>query len=115
MSSKRAYVNTRRKVALITVDNYRVGAREHLARYAEIMRLPLQVAGDRASLKAALARAEDADLVLVDTAGRSDAAAIAAQGALLRAAPGIELHLVLSAASGAPELRAAPRRFQGPG
>src|SRR6185295_5048224 len=62
-----------------------------------------------------LARTADADLVLIDTAGRSNADDIAAQGALLRSVPGIELHLVLSAASGAREIRAAARRFQGLG
>lgn len=110
----RALLESRRKVALITVDNYRIGAREHLGRYGELMHLPVHVAGDRNALVAALTKSADADLVLIDTAGRSDREAIAAQGSLLRAIPGVELHLVLSAASGARELAAAARRFRDP-
>ncbi len=107
----RAILESRRKVALITIDNYRIGAREHLARYGEIMRLPLHAARDRDTLRAALTAAADADLVLIDTAGRSDQETIAAQGALLQSAPNIEIALALSAASGAREMRAGVQRF----
>lgn len=110
----RALLDSHLKVALITIDNYRLGARDHLARYGEIMRLPLHVATDRQTLQSALARVADANLVLVDTAGRSDQETIAAQGALLESAPAIEIALTLSAASGARELRAAVQRFRGP-
>jgi flagellar biosynthesis protein FlhF len=108
----RALLDSHLKVALITIDNYRLGARDHLARYGEIMRLPIHVATDRETLQAALGRAADANLVLVDTAGRSDQETIAAQGALLESAPAIEIALTLSAASGARELRAAVQRFR---
>jgi flagellar biosynthesis protein FlhF len=107
----RALLESRQRVTLVTIDNYRIGAREHLARYGELMHVPTYPARDRETLAAALARTADAALVLIDTAGRSDRDAIAAQGALLRSVPGIELHLALSAASGARELRAAARRF----
>jgi flagellar biosynthesis protein FlhF len=108
----RALLDSHLKVALITIDNYRLGARDHLARYGEIMRLPLHVATDRETLQGALGRVADANLVLVDTAGRSDQETIAAQGALLESAPTIEIALTLSAASGARELRAAVQRFR---
>jgi flagellar biosynthesis protein FlhF len=110
-----AILESRRKVALITIDNYRVGAREHLARYGEIMRLPLHGATDRETLRDALARAAEADLVLIDTAGSSDREAIAAQGAILESDPSIEIALTLGAASGARELRAVANRFRGGG
>src|SRR5437588_63134 len=35
---------SRPRVALVTVDNYRIGAREHLARYGEILDLPVLAA-----------------------------------------------------------------------
>jgi flagellar biosynthesis protein FlhF len=96
----------------VTVDTYRIGATEHLGRYGEIMGVPTNVARDAASLADALARSGDADLVLVDTAGRPDAPSIAAQTALLHTVPDIEIHLVLSAAAGARELRAAAKRYE---
>ena len=107
----RATLESRLRVALITVDTYRIGASEHLGRYGEIMGLKTQVARDATSLGAAVARAE-ADLVLVDSAGRSDADTIASQMSLLRSVPNIEMHLVLSAASGPREIAAAARRYR---
>jgi flagellar biosynthesis protein FlhF len=108
----RAMLDARLKVSLVTVDTYRIGATEHLGRYGEIMGAPTHVARDAASLADAIARSADADLVLVDTAGRPDPASIAAQSQLLHTVPDIELHLVLSAAAGGREIRAAARRYE---
>lgn len=108
----RALLDSRLKVALVTVDTYRIGATEHLGRYGEIMGVPTHVARNAATLSDAVAKSEDADLVLVDTAGRPDPAGIAAQTEMLRAVPDCEIHLVLSAASGAREIRAAARRYE---
>jgi flagellar biosynthesis protein FlhF len=107
----KATLESRLRVALITVDTYRIGASEHLGRYGEIMGLKTQVARDATSLAAAVANA-DADLVLIDSAGRSDAETIASQISLLRSVPGIEIHLVLSAAAGPREIAAAARRYR---
>jgi flagellar biosynthesis protein FlhF len=106
-----AILDSRLKVSLVTVDTYRIGASEHIQRYGEIMNVPTHVARDEASLREAIFRSGDAHLVLIDTAGRSDAAALAAQAQLLHKVEGIECHLVLSAASGAREIRAAAKRF----
>ncbi|HEY0706763.1 MAG TPA: flagellar biosynthesis protein FlhF [Polyangia bacterium] len=108
----RALLESRLRVGLITVDTYRIGASEHLGRYGEIMGLKTQVARDAASLATAVARTADCDLLLIDTAGRSDVESIANQVALLRSVPDVELHLVLSAASGAREIGAAARRHR---
>jgi flagellar biosynthesis protein FlhF len=97
---------------LATVDTYRIGATEHISRYGEIMGIRTHVARDAAGLAAAITSSVDADLVLIDTAGRPDAPAMAAQVQLLKSVPDIELHLVLSAASGAREIRAAAGRYQ---
>jgi flagellar biosynthesis protein FlhF len=108
-----AILDSRLKVSLVTVDTYRIGASEHIQRYGEIMNIPTHVARDEASLREAIFRSGDANLVLIDTAGRSDAAALAAQAQLLHKVEGIECHLVLSAASGAVEMRGAAKRFGG--
>lgn len=108
----RALLETQFKVGLITVDTYRVGASDQLSRYGKIMGVPTYVARDRAGLADAVARTRDCDLVVVDTAGRSDDASIEAQMDLIRTAPNAQLHLVMSLATGARELAAVARRYK---
>ncbi len=87
------------KVTLITIDTFRVGAIDQLQRYADLMELPLHVAGTNAALKAAVQSNQGADLILVDTAGRGprDVAQLAALREVLDSAQGVETHLCLSA------------------
>ena len=108
----RAVLETKFKCALITVDTYRVGASDQLARYGKIMGLPTHVARDQASLAEAVARSKEADLILIDTAGRSDNESIVAQNTLLRTVANIQLHLVLATPMGGRELAAAVRRYR---
>lgn len=61
----------KRRVGLITTDNYRVAAHEQLRSYARIMGVPLRVATDVDTLQDALAVFQDKELVLIDTAGMS--------------------------------------------
>lgn len=107
----RALLDSQLKVALVTVDGYRIGASDQLARYGKIMGVPTYVARDESALSDALVHARGADLVLVDTAGRSDEAARAAQTQLLQSVPDLEIALALSAATGGRELRAMARRY----
>lgn len=60
-----------RKVALISMDSYRLGATEQLKAYARIMGLPFKAAQDNDELSQAIDLFDDMDLILVDTAGRS--------------------------------------------
>jgi flagellar biosynthesis protein FlhF len=108
----RAVLEARRKVALLTIDTYRVGAADQLARYGEIMGVPVLVARDRNELRRAAERVAEADLVLVDTAGRSSIDDAVRQADLVRSIPRVQLHLVLSAATGATELAALGDRFR---
>jgi len=107
MAARAALLESKPGVALITVDTWRIGAREHLARYAEILGIDLTAASTGAELAAQVKAASSAGLVLIDTAGRSDAEAVARQAQLLRAVPGIELHLTLSASMGWQQLAEA--------
>lgn len=109
----RAVIEARRKVALLTVDTYRIGATDQLARYGEILGVPVLVARDRNELRRAAERVREADLVLVDTAGRVSADDVARQAELVRAVPRVQLHLVLSAASGASALAAVADQYRG--
>lgn len=108
----RALLETRRRVAFVTLDTYRIGATEQLARYGEIMGAPVLVARDRGELATALERVSDAELVLVDTAGRSSPDDVARQAALVRTIPRVQLYLAVSAATGAYELAAVADRYR---
>ena len=59
-----------KKVAFITIDTYRIAATEQLKKYAEIMRIPLHVVSDQKQFKSVIEN-EKADIILVDTSGRS--------------------------------------------
>lgn len=108
----KALMESRIKVSLITVDTYRIGASEQLGRYGEIMGVPTYVARDRGELVRAVERSTGADLILIDTAGRSVSEAVAQQAELIRSVAGVQLHLVLSAATGARECAAAAERYR---
>jgi flagellar biosynthesis protein FlhF len=112
MAARAALTESKPGVALITVDTWRIGAREHLARYAEILGLDLTAAASGAELATQVKAASSAGLVLIDTAGRSDAEAVARQAQLLRAVPGIELHLALSASMGWQQLAEAAHAWR---
>jgi flagellar biosynthesis protein FlhF len=108
----RALLETRKRVAFVTVDTYRIGATEQLARYAEIMGVPVLVARDRSELLRAMERVADADLVLIDTAGRSSPEDVARQAALVRTVPRVQLQLCVAASTGAMELAAVAERYR---
>jgi flagellar biosynthesis protein FlhF len=60
-----------RQLALITTDNFRIGAEEQLHTYGRILDVPVRTAADEASLNSALNQFADRRLVLIDTAGMS--------------------------------------------
>ncbi|KMT21715.1 flagellar biosynthesis protein FlhF [Clostridium cylindrosporum] len=61
----------RKKVGLITLDTYRIGAVEQLKTYAEILNIPFEVVISSKDVEQALDRMSNCDIVLVDTTGRS--------------------------------------------
>ena len=108
----RALMESRLKVALVTIDTYRIGASEQVLRYGEIMAVPTYVARDRLELTRAIERCANADLVLIDTAGRSVSEAVARQAEMLRSIEGIQLYLTVSACTGPREMAAAAERYR---
>ena len=101
-----------RRVALVTTDTYRVGATAELETYGRALGAPVLAAADARALVQALARAADADLVLVDTAGAGPGQGpqLAELAALAEAAgAGAARTLVASAAAGS---SAAARTWQ---
>lgn len=110
----RAVLDERLRVALVTLDTFRIGAIDQLGRYAEILGLPMYVARDRRELVRAFEHAQSADLVLIDTAGRSplDEEATRHQAELLASVPGIELCLTVSAAAARLPMERVAARYQ---
>ncbi len=60
-----------RSVRIITIDNYRIAAKQQIETYAEIMRIPVSLVESAADLAKCLALYQDTGLVLLDTIGRS--------------------------------------------
>jgi len=61
----------KRKVGLITVDTYRIGAVEQLKTYADIMNIPFKVVYNIKDMENAIEALSDCEIVLIDTTGRS--------------------------------------------
>jgi flagellar biosynthesis protein FlhF len=61
----------KRKVGLITIDTYRIGAVEQLKTYADIMNLNFKVVLSAKDMEEAINSMSDCDTILVDTTGRS--------------------------------------------
>lgn len=83
-------------VAIITIDTYRVAAVEQLRAFAEMLRVPFQVAFTPMDLRRAVGEYEDVDRIFIDTTGRSphDGDCIGTlRGTLESANPGVALCL----------------------
>lgn len=61
----------KKKVGLITVDTYRIGAIEQLKTYAEIMNIPFKVVITMKEMEEAIDSMKECDVILIDTTGRS--------------------------------------------
>lgn len=72
LAARYAYLLERSyRVALINLDSYKVGAREQLEHYADIMQIEHASVANVESFKESLEAFEDYDIILVDTAGMS--------------------------------------------
>lgn len=87
------------RVALITADTYRISAVEQLKTYSDILGLPLEIVYNPDALKKAIEKHKDKQLILIDTAGRSqyNEYQMKELGGLLSIDADIEKHLVMSA------------------
>lgn len=64
-------IMNKKKVALITTDNFRIAAAEQLETYAKIMGLRMEKAASKEAFEKAVRRFADQDVILVDTPGRA--------------------------------------------
>jgi flagellar biosynthesis protein FlhF len=104
----------KRKVALVTLDTYRIAAVEQLRLFAKIIGLPVDIVLTADELEHALARHRDKEIVLIDTAGRSqrDALQMAELTTFFTENQPIGVHLVLSATASTPTLHDTVARFK---
>lgn len=107
------HLREKRRVGLITVDTYRIAAVDQLQTYADIIDLPMEVVSTPREMRIALAKLQDMELVLMDTAGRSPSDELKIQelrSLLIEARPD-EVHLVLSSVTSPSSMRNASEQF----
>jgi len=101
------------RVGVVTLDSRRAGAVEQLRACAEILEVPMRVAHDACSLRAALADLGDCALVLIDTPGCNprDTGSLRELHGWLSAAGDCQMHLVLPASGSRAALGHAAEAF----
>lgn len=106
-------LNRGNKVALITMDIFRVGAVEQLKTYSRIMGIPLEVASTPKELEKAVEKHSACDLIFIDTAGRShkDKEKLDEMKSFLEHKIPVEVYLCLSATTKDRELEEILHRF----
>ena len=107
-------LNKGNKVALITMDIFRVGAVEQLKTYSRIMGIPLEVASTPKELEKAVEKHSSCDLIFIDTAGRShkDKEKLDEMKNFLEDKIPMEVYLCLSATTKDRELEEILNRFR---
>jgi len=71
LAARYVMANNANQLALVTLDNYRIGAQEQLFNYAKILGVSVHNAKDSNELHKVLQNLYDKKLVLIDTAGMS--------------------------------------------
>ncbi len=109
----RSSVEQGRRVALITLDTFRIAAVSQLETYARIMGVPMEVASSRSELRRAIEKHRDKDHIFVDTVGRSprDSREISQLMEILKIPQEIHAYLVLSATTDLHQLLLAEKTF----
>jgi flagellar biosynthesis protein FlhF len=84
---------------MVTADTYRIAATEQLRTYGKIMGIPVDVADSAEEIRGILSKHKGADLVLVDTAGRSPSSdeQLEELKTFIARSQADEIHLVISA------------------
>ncbi|MCL2381094.1 MAG: flagellar biosynthesis protein FlhF [Treponema sp.] len=108
--------NQKRRIVLITIDTYRIGAREHLEKYGELLEFPCYSVSEYDEMKKILALHADAvDLFLIDTIGRNprDMVQLGEMKQLLSACGTLaETHLAVAATTKASDLKEILQQFE---
>ncbi len=103
------------KVRIITIDNYRIAAKEQIETYGNIMGIPVACAETYTDLKKFLALYQDVNRIFIDTIGKSprDFVKLAEMKELLEAASGrATVHLAISATTKAADMLEIMSQFE---
>jgi flagellar biosynthesis protein FlhF len=104
-----------KKMALITIDSYRIGAEAHLRTYADILDVPFYSVYDEKEMRLRLEKLNDRELIFVDTTGSSpnDKKGLLITEKHLSGIPAEEkeVYLILSASTKTPDLYLAYEKF----
>ncbi|MBN2811785.1 MAG: flagellar biosynthesis protein FlhF [Spirochaetales bacterium] len=102
-------------VRVITIDNYRIGAKQQIEIYGNLMNIPVSFAESARDLQDLMVLHQDADVILIDTIGKSpkDYGKIAEMRHILEAAGTIsEMHLTMSATTKASDMREIMQQYE---
>jgi flagellar biosynthesis protein FlhF len=104
------------RVRMITIDSLRIGARNQIEAYGEIMGIPVAYVDNHEELRKTVALfSEGVDLILIDTFGKSprDAVKLGEMKYILDACGSkAEVHLALTAATKTSDLQDILRQFE---
>lgn len=106
-------LKARKKVGLISIDSYRIGALEQLKTYANILGIPCFPAFNKRDLIFALKKLESREVILIDTAGQSqyDRDRIGELKRMIADDLEINSHLLLSVSTTESEMNSAATNF----
>lgn len=102
-------------VHVITIDNYRIGAKQQIEIYGNIMNIPVSCAETAKDLESLIALHQDVDIILIDTIGKSpkDYSRIAEMRHFLEAAGQIsDVHLAMSATTKPSDMREIMQQYE---
>lgn len=102
-------------VRVITIDNYRIGAKQQIEIYGNIMNIPVSCAETPSDLQTLVAMYQDVDVILIDTIGKSpkDFSRIAEMRHFLDAAGHCsDVYLALSATTKSSDMREIMQQYE---
>lgn len=104
----------KKKVGLITIDTYRIGAVEQLKTYADIMNIPFKVVFSLKEMEKAIDELNNCDVILVDTTGRSskNSMQISELRAFIERVNTENIHLVISSTTKAKDINSIVEGFK---
>lgn len=104
----------KKKVGLITIDTYRIGAVEQLKTYADIMNIPFKVVFSIKEMESAIKELKKCDVLLIDTTGRSskNTMQISELRAFIEKVNTDNIHLVISSTTKAKDVDSIVEGFK---
>jgi flagellar biosynthesis protein FlhF len=104
-----------RDIRVLTIDNYRIGARQQIETYGQIMDIPVSFVESSEDMKKYLALYQEADMIFVDTIGKSprDFKKLGEMNELLALCGGrARVHLAVSATTKAADVSEILTQFE---